>query len=373
MGFNQLGVPAEQRALLKNRNFGIRPLSTAGHLSAWRLLSMTWQAILIYIFTLLLLTAADFRFTNAALMSVLYYVGLALLMLVPVVAIGVLVAGVVSTRLQSRVRFSAAVYWSWWPFWRFMLCVAAAACGTYLGNALWNQHFLPYTRLARLQAYSNIDPRINGGKRLQDAGVVSFNASAGVDRTRAGCLKNGATYCVAPIIIGKDVVKDLLGGDAHPTQDLFMAGVDCCDCPGEFRCGDWDRPLQLGGLRVFDATRHSFYTLAAQDWSATLHRSLGHPLFFEWTAHPMQTFQDLNDKGNHLRMLAFLAGPSLIVLATIALNGLLALLCRAGLAAPIETPVPPPGLGRAMRSHFMPHMHYNQHKDDDMDPKYLIL
>lgn len=373
MGFNLIGgVPSEQQALLKRRNFSIRPLSAAGQLSAWRLLVLIWPPVVAYLFTLLLLTWADFRYTSAGLMSVLYYVGLFFLLLAPVIGIGLLVAGVAHTRMEARVRWSAAVYWSWWPFWRFVLCVAAVACGTYIGNDLWSNKLLPYVRLARLQAYSNVNPHASGGRRLQDAGVVAFNSTVGVDRTRSGCLKNGATYCVAPITIGRDVVLD--SGDGTWTQDLFMAGVDCCDCPGEFRCGDWSSPQPPGGLRLFNPERDSFFRLAAEDWASTLHRSVGHPLFFEWKADPLVAFNDLSRTGNHMKTMALLIGPILIVLAAVVLNGLLKLLCHIGWVVPLETALPPPGLGRAMRSHFTPHMHYDRSQGGDVDQtKYLVL
>jgi len=384
MGFNEIsaGVPAEQRALLSKRNFSIRPLSTTGHLSTWRVLILTWLPIVTYAFTLLLCSAANFRYNNGSLVALLYYAGLALALLVPLVAAGLIVAGILSTRSHSRVRVSAAVYWSWWPVWRLVLCLLAAVVGSHLGNTIWTEQLLPYTRLGRLQAYSNINPRITAGQRLQDAGVVAFNASSGVDRTRAGCLKNGATYCVAPIVLGDDAVKAMGLGTLHGTQDLFMAGVDCCDCPGEFRCGDWNVPMPLGGLRVFDAARHSFYTLAAEDWAATLKTGVGHPIFFEWTADPMAQFEGLGRKGRQNRVLALLAGVGVLVVATLALNAILVLLLRVGWAKPLETPVAPPGLGQAMRSHFMPHMHYHHQRNADElsgllsaggDPKYLIL
>merc|ERR1719401_690631 len=123
--------------------------------------------------------------------------------------------------------------------------------------------------MQRLQAYSGIDPSSVSGKRLQDAGVVAFNASAGVDRMRAGCLKNGATFCVAPVVPGGE-----LSPDSSKTQDLFMVGTDCCSCPGEFRCGDWNIPKPLGGLRVFDADKHSLFKLAAEERAVTHGRSL---------------------------------------------------------------------------------------------------
>lgn len=376
VGFNVIGSSGEKLALLRGRSFGIQPLSTAGHLSTARVLLLSLQPSMVLIFLLLLLTEVDFRYSHEQAFNALYYVGVFAALSAPVVAVGLLVCGVLATYAQARVRASAVVYWTWWPFWRFMLCIAAAAAGSWIGNYIWYHQLLPHARMERLQAYGNVDPRAASGKRLMDAGVVAFNASAGVDRTRSGCLKNGATYCVAPIVFGKELVAGLgVGGGPEGTQDLFMSGIDCCDCPGEFRCGDWNVPLPLGGFRVFDATEKSFYLLAAQEWAATHQKSIGQPIFFEWTADPAASFRKLYSKGAQLKVTAILLGPCAFAAAMSLLNGLLALFCHYGLAEPIETPVPLPGLGMALSSRFTPHMHRRQQSagDGSDDPKYVIL
>lgn len=377
MGFNDLrpNVSSEQLALLKNRNFSIHPLATAGHLNTWRLLSLTWQPILIFVFTLALLTATDFRYSGEGAVTVVYYVGLVALFLFPVGALALLLFGVTVAGTNSRARPSAVVYWTWWPFWKLVLCAVAAWIGSSIGNHVWHNKLYPHARMQRLQAYSEIDPRSVSGKRLQDAGVVAFNASAGVDRMRAGCLKNGATYCVAPIVFGGE-----LAPDSSKTQDFFMVGKDCCSCPGEFRCGDWNIPKPPGGLRVFDAGKRDLFKLAAEEWAATHGRSLGRPIFFEWVADPVTAYNDLRTRGLQLEMLSLVVIPLAIVLVTVALNGILELLIHANLVAPIETPLPPPGLGQALSAHVLPHMHrhYNLQREEQdamhaSGAKYVML
>lgn len=410
-GYNEIGVPAEQVALLKSHNFSIRPLSTAGHLDVWRVAGVAWLPTAIFVFCLGLLTAADFRYSSETLVIVLYYVGLSVLLLFPVIAAALVLVGVVAAGLRTRVRPSAAVYWTWWPFWRFALCAVAMAMGSCIGNHLWYHQFLPHVQMQRSQAYSQIDPRVVGSKRLQDAGLVAFNASAGVDRTRSGCLKNGATYCVAPILNGNQMVAPVAPAAAAPSasptypgnatnvsgagnasepiaalqvhaapQELFMSGVDCCECPGEFRCGDWNVPQPLGGLRVLDPARRGFFALAAEEWAASHGQVLGQPMFFEWVVDPLAVYDEMRNRGQRLLTLALLMGPLILVLATVLLNGALALLCQAGWAAPLETPLPPAGMGRALSAHFLPQMyeHYSQQQAEmegwhAPNPKYVIL
>lgn len=384
VGYNEIGhVPAEQLALLKSRNFSISPLSTAGHLDFWRLLSLTWQPILIFVFTLLLLTAVDFRYSGEQTVVALHYLGVFVLLLPPLLALGLLAFGVGCTTANARVRMSAVVYWTWWPFWRVMLCIGAALVGSWAGNHLWYRQLFPHTRMQKLQAYNDIDARVSG-IRLQDAGVVAFNSTAGVDRSRSGCLKNGATYCVAPIVLGGELLHDggVSGAGEPGVQDLFMSGMNCCNCPGEFRCGNWNVPKPLGGFRVLDTALEGYYGLAAEDWATTYGQAVGHPIFFEWVADPVAAYHELRDRGMRLKALALVAIPAAIILVTVALNGLLAFFCHLGLAAPVETPLPPPGLGRALSAHFMPHMHrrylQKQEEEEQMDwnqpyPKYVMM
>jgi len=362
VGFADLssdGISAEQQALLKSRNFSLRPLATSGHLDAWKVLSLTWQPVLLFIFVLEVLGsrwpfAPGWRYGGERTTLLVAYAGVALQLLPPTAALGIMLAGVAAARRQSRLKPSAVVYWTWWPFWRFALCVLAAFLGGTIADHLWYHQFYPHERLQRLQAYQGIDPLTVGGVRIQDAGVVVFNETAGVDRTRSGCLKNAETYCVAPILFGGEVpsaAREVPRTDAfngatgshEQVYDMFMAGTGCCDCPGEFRCGDWNQPLQtiggrraIGGIRVLEPGRRDFFRLAAQEWAATHGKVSAQPIFFEWVNDPVSAFQELESRGVWLWALALLVVPVGLVLAVVVLNGVLELLVRQGLACPLE-------------------------------------
>jgi len=355
MGFEGLRPDAlpEQQALLKGRAFSIHPLSAAGHLDGWRVLECTWQPILVFLFTLVLLTTPGIRYGAEGTTAVLQYVGLTVLLAYPVGAVALLLVGVGAAAAGTRVRSSAVAYWAWWPAWKLILCALAAWAGSSLGNSLWHTQLYPHARMERMQAYSGVDPRTATSTRLQDAGVVAFTASAGVDRTRSGCLHRGSTFCVAPIVPG----GELAANSSEERQDFFMAGVDCCSCPGEFRCGAWDVPAAPGGLRIFDADRNDHFRLAAEEWATTHGRTLRRPMFFSWVTDPVAAYKELYDRATMVKAFALVVGPLTIVLAAVALNGAIGLLVGAKLAAPIETPLPPPGLGRALSSQLLPHMH----------------
>jgi len=345
-------VTAEQRSLLGRNNHSLRPLSTAGHLDVWQVFRFTWLPLLIFVFTLLCVTSSP-RFEQEAVVLMVRMVGLVLLLATPTISLAVLVFGIVVTKFHSCVRWSAATYWAWWPLWKFVLCLLAAVVACTIGNFVWYRHFLPYQQMQRLQAYNNVNPAAVRGVRMQDAGVVVFNTSAGVDRGRTGCLVNGATYCVAPILLGTDLATAPDG-----EHDLFMAGYDCCSCPGEFRCGDWDRPAPaLGGMRIVSIADNPFYRLAAEKWAATYGKPIRQAIFFEWAANPVATWRRMRTQGVRILTLSLLGCPFLLLMLAFLLNGVFKFMNESGYAAPVDTPVPPAGLGNAMSKSFLPQMH----------------
>jgi len=364
------GVSSEQKALLHNNNYSLRPLGTVGHLSSLQACLVAAPPSLAFVFCLLLLASADLRTISELLVTFVYVVGVAAFLLYPVLSLGVLSFGVIASFLQTRVRWSAVMFWMWWPITKVVMLLLAVSFGTALGNHLWHAHFLPHAQLHKLQAYQTVDPGASG-VRLQDVGIAVFNASAHVDRVRSGCVKNRVTYCVAPI---------LRGTGEQAQHDLFMAGTDCCTCPGEFRCGDWNVPVSsLGGLRVLDHSSWEFFKLAADDWSASVAgRPVKHPVFFTWSAQPAQAYRELEDNGYRLLVLGLLAGPFFFLFMVTALNGVLVLLAECGVVAPLEPPVPPGGIGKSLAARLLPNM-YRQHakfeeqRRSAIEPKHVLL
>lgn len=353
-----LAVSAEQRSLLNSNNHSLRPLATAGFLHLLQVFQFTLLPLACFLFAVLCLTCTP-RFYNESIVLTIRTVGLSLLLLTPIAAFIVLVFGIVVTKWHSRVRWSAAFYWMWWPSWKFLLCILAAVVGCTFGNTIWYSYLLPYQQMMRLQAYNNVNPSTVTGVRLQDSGVAIFNTSAGVDRARGGCLMNGPTYCVAPIIIGSDLTT------STGEHDLFMTGVDCCDCPGEFRCGDWNKPAaSLGGMRVVNADDTSYFRLAVQSWSATYGFTPTNPIFYKWVADPVVGWHNTRTQGVRLLLMSVLMVPFVLLFLVFVLNGMFKCLVESGICGPVDTPVLPPGLGRSMGEKLLPgmHKHYNEQR-----------
>lgn len=374
----------EEQYLLKRNNFSLRPLSTAGHLTLYKVFTLTWRPTAVFWFALLISIVPP-RLTSSFLVVTLRAVGLVWLISVPVASLGVLVAGIAATRLVSRVRWPAVVYWTWWPFWSFVFCALAAFLAVTVGDWVWFNAFSQYIQLRRLQAYGLVDPHRVAGERMQDAGIATFNATSGVDRAKGACFVNGRTFCIAPVLRGGEVTEDSSDLPATGAYDFFVAGTDCCSCEGaslgsEFRCGAWSEPTALGGVRVLDAHDRDFYLLAAEDWSATYGKAIRHPLFFTWVKDPVEHWNSLYRTGAALVGFALATSCALTMVATLALNGVLNFLVDDGYAAPIDPPMPSSSIGRGLAKRLLPGMteHHdnakaNQNNWAASDPKYVIL
>jgi hypothetical protein len=346
-----IGVTAEQQSLLGSHNYSLRPLTTAGHLNYWQACRFAWLPFCISTFSLLCLTCSP-RLTNEVILYIIYWVALVLLVAIPAVSFALIAFGIIMTKIYSTVNWPAALYWIWWPFWKLSMSIFAAVAAACIANTLWFSYFLPHQQMLRLQAYNNVNPSIASGERLQDAGIMTFNASANVDRARTGCLKNDVTYCVAPIIMGSDF--DRATGGNH---DLFMAGTDCCSCPGEFRCDAWNMPMAaLGGLRIADSLETPFFRLASEDWASTYGVSTKRPIFFKWVSNPLSTWHELRETGVRFLVLAILGAPFIFVSISFALNAILQMLHSSGYADYIHgAAVDSPGIGKAMMNRYMDH------------------
>jgi len=368
-GQGGFGVSPEQKALLHSHNYSLRPLGTVGQLSSWQACLVAAPPSLAFTLCVAVLTSASLRFTSEFLVTFVYACTVASFLLYPVLALAVLSFGVIASYLQTRVRWSAVMFWMWWPTAKVAILLLAVSLGTTLGNNLWHAHFLPHAQLHKLQAYQTVDPGTSG-IRLQDVGISVFNASAHVDRVRSGCVKNRLTYCVAPILRGS-------GEQTH--HDLFMAGTDCCTCPGEFRCGDWNVPMSPGGLRLLDSASVQFFKLAAEDWSVSVGgKPVKHPVFFTWSAQPAQAYRDLEDSGYRLLVLGLLCGPFFFLLVVTALNGVLMLLVGCGVIALLVPPVPPVGMGQSLAARLLPQMYRHHTKLEEqrrsaMEPTHVLL
>lgn len=188
--------------------------------------------------------------------------------------------------------------------------IAASVCiwcgfllGRWLGDRYWWQSMAQYYTWKDMASYVNIDPDLDKGRSYMDAGTVYFKEGSYVLENHTVAFRNGATFCVAPIVraaehpvTGAEAPRTV-NGFALPrsgTVDFWAVGTDCCGSDGAFfKCGDTRSMIARSGLRVLDETSRAMYQLATQEWSASTGLPVRHPLFFTWVKDPISFAESL--------------------------------------------------------------------------------
>ncbi|CAK9086546.1 unnamed protein product [Durusdinium trenchii] len=165
----------------------------------------------------------------------------------------------------------------WYAFFSFAIAaavLAAAACGEFN----YRTYNVAAYDLKNMNAYPDVNPATKG-QQLMDAGRLYFVDGSALDLKKAMSFKNDDTYCVAPIILGKDQMA---------SYDFWAVGVNCC--PGQspdFRCGEYNNAHARAGLRLMSDVERPFYRLAVQQAEAAYNIRTEHPMFFHWVQDPV--------------------------------------------------------------------------------------
>mmetsp|Transcript_79858 Transcript_79858/g.178905 ORF Transcript_79858/g.178905 Transcript_79858/m.178905 type:complete len:332 (+) Transcript_79858:119-1114(+) len=202
----------------------------------------------------------------------------------------------------------------------FALTVAVVG-GWALGDFNFWSFMQPSYEEAHLATYTNVDPSSERlwsgevvptrGAQYQDAGKVYFRHEVVLDRNRSMSFKNGELYCVAPIVNPK--CRKNCG------LDFWAVGVNCCsEEPGGFRCGEYDNPHALSGLRSLVESQRPLFRLAVLQAAGAHGVVIGHPLFFHWVQDPIAEIH-LWQKGGWRRFIevmfvSFLANAAVLAL-----------------------------------------------------------
>jgi len=357
--YDDFKATAEQRRLLSSRTFTLRPLNSTGHLSFIKILLNTWQPILVFVLSLLILTKSH----SVPLCAVVLFT----LLVFPVMELAVILVGVIAAAIWSRVKWTAVLYWTWWPFWKFAACITAACLGVSFADYLWQNVYSTSNAVSQMQVYSEVIAGNVTSIRLQDAGIIMFDQNSKVDREMTGCFMNGETACIAPVVAGDQ------NADAR-LYDLFMVGTGCCSCPGDFRCGDWNAMGEnIGGIRIVDQEAVKTFTLAAEAFSATFSKVVKSPIFFEWSNNPQNALQERVTLANKYVFLALLGVPGLLLLFFVILNGVLELLVWFRYAGPQDLPLPSDGMVKKMGQKFLPEMYNYKADQENVQSKYIVF
>jgi len=176
-----------------------------------------------------------------------------------------------------------------WYIFFFWTCLIAWMVAVSAGYLNFVHNMRPYYDVSNLNFYPSVDPANFHGQQMMDAGQISFVDNAHLDLSRSMGFRNQATYCVAPIVTGDDVLGN---------YDFWAVGLDCCSGgTADFHCGEFNNQNAHAGLRLMDDDQRSFYRLAVQQAEAAYTLEARHPLFFHWMAEPMHELQAYSDDG----------------------------------------------------------------------------
>jgi hypothetical protein len=170
-----------------------------------------------------------------------------------------------------------------WKLFMYATALIAVILGVFFGNRNYILTLQPSFDAMSLQPYIGVDPVLQRGQELMDAGEVTFDPNVTLDLSKAVGFKNVDTYCVAPITKGGAV-----GNLPLNSYDFWAVGKNCCSGAqgAGFACGQWG--AEKGGLRVVRDEERAFYRLAVQQAESAYQIKAIHPLFFH-----------INDAANH--------------------------------------------------------------------------
>lgn len=203
--------------------------------------------------------------------------------------IGVPALGSIRSKMKTEASHEPT-----WHIFLFITMIIAVGSGATLGNMNYHSFMQKYYDYVNLNDYNYVNVAETQGVQLMDGGRVNFSEGTVLDLTKAMGFKNLNSYCVAPITVTtSDNTRAQLAN-----YDFWAVGMDCCSSDmNDFHCGEYNNPKARGGLRLLQDEERPFYRLAVQQAEALYHIKAPHPLFFYWTAEPVQEMESWKDEG----------------------------------------------------------------------------
>jgi hypothetical protein len=179
------------------------------------------------------------------------------------------------------------------PTWSIFLaaaCSLAWVLGVVLGDLNFFHNSEPFYDCINLNTYPSVDPSKMPGQRVMDAGQMMFIDGSKLDYEKTMAFHNMDTYCVAPIVNGKEKA-------APASYDFWAVGMNCCAGDRDFACGEYNNPQVRSGLRLIHEDQSEFYRLAVRQAESAFTIKAKHPLFFHWMQDPAAELAAFADEG----------------------------------------------------------------------------
>lgn len=201
----------------------------------------------------------------------------------------------------------------WLGFILFTMLLALSL-GTYAGNAMYENTFLPYYDMMSLNDYPNVNPATEPGDIYLDAGFMGFVDGTELDLKIVGMYVHKDTYCAVPIVNSKvDSGKPKTGN-----YDFWAVGKNCCnDPPGVFMCGAAHNVEAGQGLRETNMKDKEYYLHAIQQANSKYDINTQYPMLMHWVQDPLKLAFEIYYEGVkwwYVGVLCFLVMNTLLVI-----------------------------------------------------------
>lgn len=193
-----------------------------------------------------------------------------------------------------------------------VLCAFAMIGGARIGISVAQSYISPYDISSDRAAYHEVSPAAAAAE-YADAGVISFNQFAFVDRRRSFSqkIKDWNRYCVAPIVTDASMER----------ADFWAVGTNCCD-GWRFTCGDVVNEAVKSGIAVggsdrpFAPPEYERFQDAAKQAASMFHMiTPEEPVFVKWVHDPDTLLHSMWSDGMFVLIVATLS--SLVVFAIV--------------------------------------------------------
>jgi len=165
-----------------------------------------------------------------------------------------------------------------WYIFLFLTTALALVVGSVMGNANFKSNMVPFKDVSNMNSYELINPTTGKGNQVMDAGRVKFVDEAKLDLTKAMGFRNLDTYCVVPIVTGKE---------KQDNYDFWAVGTNCCSSHvSDFHCGEYNNPQAHSGLRLMREDLRAYFRLGVEQAEAAYNIRANHPIFFYWMQDP---------------------------------------------------------------------------------------
>lgn len=195
--------------------------------------------------------------------------------------------------LQAHRKWQKTGEGSWFTF-IFLTILLALGLGQFLGYLNFRVNTRRYYDYMSLRRVIDVDPTHVQGQGELDAGTIDFTAGTHVDRSFSMAYHKQRTWCVAPIVSGKDPLAN---------YDFWAVGMDCCSTkPGDFSCGpnyvqrsENGMAIQPKGLRVLEDSELQGYKLAVDMAAAQYDIQSRRPIFLYLMEKPYEAIKEFSD------------------------------------------------------------------------------